>query len=104
MKIIKLLFRVKRPILACGADMKGAFALARGEAAYLFDGFGDLSNLDNFTRYEKAVGAAEKKLKIKPQVIVCDLHPGYFSTQFAESYRKNRDTSYFSPRCSCKKK
>ena len=86
MKAIKLLFGVKRSILACGADVKGAFALAKGRDVYLFDGFGDLSDLDNFTRYEKAVGAAERKLNIKPQIIACDLHPDYFSTQFAKDY------------------
>jgi len=87
MRTIKLPFRVKRPILACGADLKGAFALAKGSDAYLFDGFGDLSELDNFTRYGLAVGAAQRRLKITPQVVVCDMHPGYFSTQFAESYK-----------------
>ena len=85
MKKLTLPFRVRKPILACGADLKGAFALAKGHESYLFDGFGDLSDLDNFTRYEKAIHAAEKKLNIKPQVIACDLHPGYFSTRFAES-------------------
>jgi len=101
MKIIMLPFKVKRPILACGADLKGAFALAKGDKAYLFDGFGDLSELDNLTRYEKAVKAAEKRLNIKPQVIVSDLHPDYFSTQFAR--HKNRDTSHFSGTCAGRK-
>lgn len=86
MKTIRLPFRVKKPILACGADMKGAFALAKGDKAYLFDGFGDLSQVDNFTKYEKAVKAAQARLKIRPQIVVCDLHPGYFSTQFARDY------------------
>jgi len=79
-------FRAKKPILACGADLKGAFALVKGRDVYLFDGFGDLSDLDNFTRYEKAVRAAKEKLKIDPRIVACDLHPGYFSTQFAENY------------------
>ena len=86
MKKIKLPFKVKRPILACGADLKGAFALAKGDTAYLFDGFGDLSELDNFTRYEKAVKGAVRRLKIRPAVVACDLHPGYFSTRFAEDF------------------
>jgi Hydrogenase maturation factor len=86
MKTIRLPFRVKKPILACGADLKGAFALAKGDKAYLFDGFGDLSDLDNFTRYGKAVRSAETKLNIRPEIVVCDLHPGYFSAQFAENY------------------
>lgn len=91
MKTIKLPFRAKKPILACGADMKGAFALAKGNEAYLFDGFGDLSDLDNFTSYEKAVGAAEKELKINPQIVACDLHPGYFSTQFCTRYLNKKN-------------
>ena len=86
MKKLTLPFRVRKPILACGADLKGAFALAKGYKTYLFEGFGDLSDLDNFTRYEKAIHAAGKKLNIRPKIIVCDLHPDYFSTQFAKSY------------------
>jgi hydrogenase maturation protein HypF len=90
MKAINLPFKVKVPILACGADIKGAFALAQGSEAYLFDGFGDLSDLDNYTRYEKAVKTAQNNLKIMPEIVVCDLHPGYFSTQFAESLLRGR--------------
>lgn len=86
MKKIQLPFRLNRAILACGADMKGAFAFAKGAYAYLFDGFGDLSDLDNFMSYERAVKAAENNFNIKPQLIVCDMHPGYFSTQFAKRY------------------
>jgi hydrogenase maturation protein HypF len=83
MKTIKLPFRLRKPALACGADMKGAFALAKGDTAYLEDGFGDLADPDNLERYEKAAGSLIKKLRIKPKVIICDLHPGYFSTRFA---------------------
>lgn len=86
MKKYKLPFKVKSAILACGADLKGAFALAKGSEAYLFDGFGDLADLDNFTRYEKAIRQAVKKLHIKPAVVACDMHPGYFSTRFAKDY------------------
>ena len=83
---IKLPFNVNKAILAYGADLKAAFALAKGEKAFLVDGFGDLGDLDNFTKYEKAVKKYQKKLDIKPEIIACDLHPGYFSTRFAESY------------------
>jgi len=86
MKIIKLPFKVKRPILACGADIKGAFALAKGNTAYLADGFGDLSDPDNLEAYEASIFAGEKRLGIKPEVIACDLHPGYFSSRFAEGH------------------
>ena len=85
MKAITLPFIVKSAILACGADLKGAFALAKGDKAFLFDGFGDLAQLDNFERYEKAVKASIAKTGIRPKIVACDLHPGYFSTRFAEN-------------------
>lgn len=84
MKTIKLGFRAKGPMLACGADTKGAFAVAVGDKAYLEDGFGDLSDIDNLTRYEKAIRLRLKSLKVRPKVVVCDLHTGYFSTAFAK--------------------
>ena len=84
---IKLPFSIKKPILACGADMKGAFALARGDEAFPVDGFGDLSELDNFTKYGKSIKAHIKKLGIKPAIIACDFHPEYFSSKFAESFQ-----------------
>ena len=86
MKSIDLQFEVKEAILACGADLKGAFAIAQGYKAWLFDGFGDLAELDNFTRYEKSIKANLKKLKIGPEIIAYDMHPGYFSTQFAKDF------------------
>ena len=81
---IELPLKVKRPILACGADLKGAFAFSKGREAFLVDGFGDLGDLDNFTKYKQAVRKYLKKFGVKPRVIVCDLHPNYFSTRFAE--------------------
>lgn len=86
MRRMELAFDVKIPALACGADMKGAFALAKGRTAYLFDGFGDLGNPENFASYRREVRRAVKLVKIKPQVIACDLHPDYFSTRFAEEF------------------
>lgn len=82
MKEIRLNFEVKRPVLACGADLKGAFAVSKGKKALLFGGFGDLADPDNFTRYESAIRREVRK--IKPKLIACDMHPGYFSTRCAE--------------------
>jgi len=83
---VELPFTVRKPMLACGADLKGAFALAKGSEAFLCEGFGDLSDLGNFERYEKAVRKAIKTTGIKPAIVAHDMHPGYFSTRFAESY------------------
>ncbi|MBN2453012.1 MAG: carbamoyltransferase HypF [Candidatus Omnitrophica bacterium] len=86
MKTIKLPFNVRKAVLACGADMKGAFALAKGRNAYLFEGFGDLGDPANMSKYERSVALYEKKLGIIPRIIACDHHPGYHSTRFAEMH------------------
>lgn len=83
MREIDLPFSVKRPILACGADLKGAFALAKGRSAFLVDGFGDLGDPDNLDAYERAVRRYERELGIKPAIVACDLHPDYFTSRFA---------------------
>lgn len=70
--------------------MKGAFAVAKGDEAVLVDGFGDLGDPDNFANYEKAIESELKKLKVRPKIIACDLHPGYFSSRFAESFQPYR--------------
>ncbi len=83
---ITLPFKVNKPILACGADLKGAFAFAIGRKAILVDEFGDLSDLDNFTKYSRVIKYYRKKLRINPKIIACDLHSDYFSTRFAKAY------------------
>ena len=82
---IILPFSVKKPVLACGADLKGAFAFALGRSALLVDGFGDLGDLDNFAEYERSIGKYCGRLKKGLRIIACDLHPDYFSSRFAES-------------------
>ena len=67
--------------------MKGAFAIAKGNEAILVDGFGDLSDPDNFARYERSIRSHIKRLRIKPKIVACDLHPEYFSTRFTESFQ-----------------
>ena len=86
MRTIHLPFKVRRPILAMGADMKGAFAVAKGDKAHLFEGFGDLGELHNLAKFSDAVRASEKLTGIRPRIIACDHHPGYASTRFAEVY------------------
>ncbi len=83
-KEIKLTYRLKRPILATGADLKGSFALAKGKKIFLLDGLGDLGDLDNFLNYQRLIEKNKRTLRISPDVIACDLHPGYFSTKVAE--------------------
>lgn len=78
------MFRVKRPVLAVGADGKNCFALAAGNRAYLSPHIGSVASergetffLDTLERYRRWTG-------ISPEAVACDLHPDYFSTRLAE--------------------
>lgn len=86
MREVRLPFKAKKEILACGADLKGGFCFARDDRAILSNGFGDLSQADNFEKYQKEVKKVQRAFKFKPKIVACDLHPGYFSTKFAQSY------------------
>ena len=80
---INLPSRAKTEILALGAQTKSSFCFIKGKAAYLSASDGDMSNLENFRLFEKKISILKKRLKIKPKVIVCDLHPEYISSKLA---------------------
>jgi len=83
--ISQLPFTLKKPILACGADTKGSFALAKGRKAYISLGYEDLGDVASFKKYKNNIKQHLRKFRIKPDIIACDSHPGYFSTGFAKS-------------------
>ena len=73
---------MKTRILALGAQSKGSFCLIKNGKLHVSNSFGDLSEAENFHRFEKEVK------KIKPEIIACDLHPEYASTKLADNYLK----------------
>ncbi len=80
---IALPYRIKSGVLALGAQSKSAFCFAKGNSAYLSDTGGDLGELENFKKFERDIKTLQRKLKIKPRIIACDLHPEYISTKYA---------------------
>ncbi|MEK6732362.1 MAG: carbamoyltransferase HypF, partial [Candidatus Omnitrophota bacterium] len=75
--------RINSGILALGAQSKSSFCFAKGNTAYLSESGGDLSDLENFKKFERDIKGLQKKLKIKPGIIACDLHPEHVSTEYA---------------------
>ena len=74
----------KSRILACGAEQKASFCLGKGEHAFLSQHIGDLKNLETLEHYEKQLRQFERLFDIAPQALVCDLHPDYLSTRYAQ--------------------
>ncbi len=84
-RAIELSRPLRAPVLACGAHLKNTFCLADRSHAYLGPHIGDLENLEALDFFESAVARMERFLRIRPEVVAHDLHPGYLSTQYAES-------------------
>ncbi len=71
------------PVLAVGGQLKGVFALACGEQAFLSHHLGDLDHYAAFRAFETDVALYEKLFSIRPEWIAHDLHPDYASTRYA---------------------
>ncbi len=72
-----------RPVVAVGAESKGAFCIAAGGRAWMSVDFGPLSVPANFRRFCAAVEDARRDTGVTPQIVACDMHPSYVSTGYA---------------------
>lgn len=76
--------RELRSIIACGAEQKASFALSKGSYVFQSQHIGDLKNLETFENYSQQTRHFERLFDIRPEAAVCDLHPDYMSTEFAQ--------------------
>ncbi|MHB8658399.1 MAG: carbamoyltransferase HypF [Solirubrobacteraceae bacterium] len=70
-------------LLACGAELKSTFCLARGERAWVSHHIGDLENYETFTSFVDGIEHFKRLFAVAPKVVVHDLHPEYLSTKYA---------------------
>lgn len=75
-------------ILACGAEQKASFALAKNKHIFLSQHIGDLKNIETLQTYESQVAHFEKLFEIYPKLIVSDFHPDYLSSAYAKGRAK----------------
>jgi hydrogenase maturation protein HypF len=72
-----------RPVLACGAELKNTFCLAKDGRAFVSQHIGDLQNAETLRSFTEGVAHFGRLFEITPQVIAHDLHPDYLSTKYA---------------------
>jgi len=82
-------FPVKLPhilptTLAVGGELKATFCLTKDNYAFMSAHIGDMENLETMEAFETAVSHFRATFRAQPERIVCDMHPGYLSTQWAE--------------------
>ena len=73
----------KRQLLACGAELKSTFCVAKGERAWVSHHIGDLKNYETLQSFSDGVRHFERLFSVTPEVVVHDLHPDYLSTRYA---------------------
>jgi hydrogenase maturation protein HypF len=72
-----------RPVLACGAELKNTFCLAKGTRAWVSHHIGDLQNYETLRSFEEGIEHFKRLFAVEPQVVAHDLHPEYLSTKYA---------------------
>jgi hydrogenase maturation protein HypF len=68
-------------VLALGADMKSAFTLQANGRVYISQYLGDLEAYDSQQYYRHTLDHLLSLLRVRPQQIIIDAHPNYFSSQ-----------------------
>jgi hydrogenase maturation protein HypF len=70
-------------VLACGADLKNAFCLTKGQYAIMSQHIGDIENYETLEFFQETLANLKKLFRVEPQAVVHDLHPCYVTSRFA---------------------
>jgi len=72
-------------ILGCGAGLKNTICLTRNNYAFLSQHIGDLDNLMGYEYFQNTIDHLKQIFDIQPDIIAHDMHPGYYSTDYAKA-------------------
>ena len=78
------------PVLACGAWLKNTVCVTRGNEAHVSQLIGDMDSAEARTMLDDTVARLCNSLDVQPEIVAHDLHPDFYSTQFAQAYAAQR--------------
>lgn len=79
-------FQFSKPVLALGPFMNNTIAAGVENKVYLSQHIGDLDTPLTIEFYEETIKDFLRLLEVKPEIVVSDLHPGYYSTKYGEGH------------------
>lgn len=82
---IRVKEKFKKSILGCGAHLKSTVSLTKNNHIYVSQYIGDLENIETISNYKRIIKHLQDIFEIKPEIVVSDLHPDYFSTRYAQN-------------------
>ena len=75
---------LKGQVLAVGGELKNTFCIGVDSRFYPSPYVGDLEDLRTVKALQETIHRFQTLLEVKPQVVVCDMHPKYNSTVVAK--------------------
>lgn len=78
-------------IIGFGAELTNSFCVGQGQKAILSQYIGDLEGYENARFYEETVNKFLRLFRINPLLLATDMHPDYYSTQFAKEFKEKID-------------
>ena len=88
---IKLPFKLNKKILGVGGHQKNTVAIAFDDKAFLSQHIGDLETVDACKNFEEIIYSLFELYDFKPEIIVSDLHPRYYSSHWAKRFAEENN-------------
>lgn len=82
-------------ILALGAEQKNSICIGKDKQAIMSQYIGDLKNQATYNFFIETVDRYSDLFRFRPELVVCDLHPQYLSTLYAELFEKELNIPLF---------
>ncbi len=70
--------------LAVGSHLKNTFSFLRNDFVYMSQHLGDLETKKSIFAFNQEIKNFQNFFDLKPKTIHCDLHPDYYSSQYAQ--------------------
>ncbi len=88
---VKLPYKLKNKVLATGGMLKNTFAIAWNDKVFISQHVGDVENYQTLKSFEEMVFDLMNLYQFEPEVVVCDMHPRYETTKWAEFFSEERN-------------
>lgn len=92
---IRIPRRLKRPVVAFGADLQTAGAVAFEDKVVLTQYIGDLDNFDALKDLDQELRWFFKAYRLRDPVLVCDKNPAYNSTRLCKEWAEELGAETF---------
>lgn len=72
-------------LIAAGSHLKNTAVVTSGRQAFISQHIGDMDTVQAYDAYQHVIRDFQQIYKLHPSAVVCDLHPDYRSTHYAEA-------------------